>query len=202
MGEVDDNPCFLQGVEQGFAAFQQATLGARAVAVGTDAVVGNTDNAEPQIVPFGNLGGVQDRVGAFHCHHQADGRVGGGVFPGGDGFVHVPRITDETNYAFAFHRLIIGQVAPAHAVALFLAVHARPGPAVVGVGAGHHRSEYDADVSPAKFRKGYGTTSEAAHYGFGVVDADRRCRLREVPVDLYGAEPQVQVAVCDKIRTV
>ena len=141
-------------------------------------------------------------VGAFHGHHQADGRIGGRVLPRGHGFVQVPRIADEANHAFALHRLVVGQVAPSHAVALVLAVHARACPAVVGVGTGHHGAEDDADVATAKFRKGDGTASEAAHHGLGVVDAYGRGRLREVTIDLNGAETEIQVAVCDEIRNV
>ena len=83
MGHIDGDAGRRQGVQQRFGGGQETALGAGAVGIGTGAVMGYADQAQPQTEPFGHLVGPEDGIGAFHSQDQADGSIGGRILPSG-----------------------------------------------------------------------------------------------------------------------
>ncbi len=113
MRDIEDHADACHLLEKWFAGRKKAALGAGAVAVGADAVMGRADDAQAGVEPFLHLVGPQDRVGPFHAEDVAErqGREVLVVFPGFDVSVERGPILDEAQDAFLLQAAIIGKLA-------------------------------------------------------------------------------------------
>ena len=203
VGDVQDDPGLAQGPVQSRGGRLESPLGAGAVDIGVVAEVGGTHHAQSGVPPELHVVGVGDGVRALHGKDVVEGRVRVRILPRLNGLFQIVPTVHRLEVALAGHGLVVGQVAPSHADALFLGPQPVLHASRSSLDPGHDRAEDDSDATFAEFGKG-GSAGPAGVTGSDLgrfppfLLPDLFCRQSQVPIPVERVPGQVQMQVDDQ----
>ena len=194
MGQIQDHPARFHGPQQRFAEFGQAALGAGAVGVGADAVVGETDHAQAVLPPGLDLLGPDDRVSPLHGEDESQWFGAASLLPGAGVLIEGSGVADDADFPLAFEHAVVGELALGAGVGDLLT--GRTGRGTAGTGGARDDGDHgDEQFGPAHLREGGGVASPALLGHAGLGPADLGHAQIQVAVPLQGVHGQVEVGV-------